>query len=78
MQYFYLVCIGYDEETWPQKIFLQEEQAVKWGRKNATKDKVERRYVFEYKLYRQPITTNGTLEYVKTLEPYGSDWDIDK
>lgn len=78
-QYFYLVCINYDEQTWPQKIFMQEHQAVRWGRAEATKNIAEGYLDYEYILCRQPITRKGKLEYVKSLEPFaGADWDIDK
>jgi hypothetical protein len=79
-QYFYLVCIKY-EQTWPQKIFMQESQAIRWGRVEATKsvDPVIGYSDYKFVLYRQPITRKGKLEYVKTLEPFaGADWDIDK
>lgn len=79
MQYFYLICTNFDETTCPRKVFLQEHQAIVWGRKLATKIANDDFYAcMEVVLYRQPITTIGELEYVKTLEPYyGSDYDID-
>lgn len=94
MQYFYLICTNFDETTCPRKVFLQEHQAITWGRRLATKLANDDFYAcMEVALYRQPITTIGELEYVKTLEPYhrehvsidefkkivdGSDYDIDK
>lgn len=93
MQYFYLVSVNYDESTSPLKIFLQEREAIKWGRREATKLADDGNY--EVTLSRQPITRNGEIEFVRTLEPYkkpidnilyaaacgianGSDSDIDK
>jgi hypothetical protein len=93
MQYFYLICTNFDETTCPRKIFLQEHQAVIWGKRLATKLANDDFYdCMEVALYRQPITTVGQLEFVKDLEPYnretvsleelkkevaGSDYDID-
>ena len=77
MQYFYLIAVNYDESTYPQKIFLQEKQAIKYGRRLASKLQFEGCY--EVTLYKQPITTKGELEKVQTLLPFkGADWDIDK
>jgi hypothetical protein len=71
MQYFYLICTNFDETTCPRKVFLQEHQAVTWGRRLATKIANDDFYAcMEVALYKQPITTIGELEYVKTLEPY--------
>lgn len=77
MQYFYLVSVNYDESTSPLKIFLQEREAIRWGRREATKLADDGNY--EVVLSRQPITRNGEIEFVKTLKPYkGADFDIDK
>lgn len=77
MQYFYLVVVNYDESTFPKKIFLQENQAIQWGRRKATQLFYEGNY--EVALYKQEITRMGTLQFVKTLEPYKcADFDIDK
>ena len=77
MQYFYLVVVNYDECTFPKKVFLQEEQAIQYGRRKATQLSSEGCY--EVALLRQPITRGGELEFVKNLEPYrGKDFDIDK
>ena len=71
MQYFYLICTNLDETTCPRKVFLQEHQAITWGRRLATKLASDDFYAcMEVALYRQPITTIGEFEYVKTLEPY--------
>ena len=81
-QFFYLVVCNYDESTWPQKIFLQEHQAIQWGRRQATKARKEGFYCHEFDLYKQEIARSATLKFVKTLEPYkedrGADLDIDK
>ena len=81
-QFFYLVVANYDECTFPQKIFLQEYEAVRYGRTQATMAIKAGCLEYEYVLYKQEITRNGKLERVKTLEPYkeepkGSDFDID-
>lgn len=68
MQYFYLVCVHYDECCYPEKVFLQRIKAVKYGRKLATKLAMDGNY--EVVLYRQPITETGSLKRVATLEPY--------
>lgn len=81
-QYFYLVCINYDESTYPQKIFLQEQEAITWGRREATKSLKEGYCCHEYVLFKQEISRRGVLQRVKTLLPFvtndGSDLDIDK
>lgn len=70
-QYFYLVAYNYDECTIPRKVFLQEYEAIKWGRKEATKKFQETQDTnYEYILYRQEITRTGELQYIKTLKPY--------
>lgn len=91
-QYFYLVAHRYDECTYPDKIFLQEHEAIRWGRKEATRILQETQDSnYEYILYKQEITRTGELHPVKSLKPYptkelvdaglvskGSDYDIDK
>ena len=68
-QYFYLVVAHYDESTYPQKVFLQEHQAVQWGRKEATKaSKTDPNW--QYELYKQEIARTATLKFVKNLKPY--------
>ena len=69
-QYFYLVVVNYDEETCPQKIFLQEYEAIAYGRGKATEAVNEGRLMEEYVLFRQEINRNGILIRVGTLEPY--------
>lgn len=76
MQYFYLVVVHFDGSTYPQKIFLQEKQAVKYGRRLASK--LQFSGCCEVFLYKQPITATGELETVRELPPFkGADWDID-
>lgn len=72
MRQFYLVCVNYDESTYPQKIFLQEHEAITWGRRAATKNAVDPNGnpMYEYVLFRQEIARMGMLERVKTLYPY--------
>ena len=70
-QYFYLVVYRYDECTVPRKIFLQEHEAIQWGRREATKTLLETEdHNYEYILYKQEITRIGDLKPVKTLHPY--------
>ena len=78
-QYFYLVALENTKTIKPLKIFLQEYQAIKWGRRKSGEYLLETHdFGYKYTLYRQEITTNGILEYIKDLIPYGSDFDIDK
>lgn len=67
MQYFYLVSIMgyYDEPSYPLKIFLQFEQALKYARREATLIKKEAGNWASWKsvvIYRQPITSTGKME----------------
>lgn len=77
-QYFYLVVVNYDESTYPQKIFLQQNEAITWGRREATKS-MQKGDMYEYVLFKQEISRTSKLMRVKTLTPYssGSDFDID-
>ena len=72
-QFFFLVVCNYDECTFPEKIFLQEHEAVKWGRKEATRVLKEGFYNYEFVLYKQEIARTATLKRVKTLEPYETE-----
>lgn len=66
LQYFYIVShYGITEVRHNDKVFLQEEKAVNWGRRQATKYPDN-----EYWLERCPITTMGTCVDVKLLKPY--------
>lgn len=70
-QYYYLVTYEYDEFSFPKKIFLQESEAVRWGRRQATmalKETGDENIT--YVLYRQEITRTGQLQRVKYLYPY--------
>lgn len=65
MQYFWIVChdmVGNDFTI--DKVFLQSQQAIKWGRKEATKHP----YLY-YRLYKQPITRTGRAIFCKPLPP---------
>lgn len=66
LQYFFIVShSGVDETRINDKVFLQEEQAINWGRKQATK------FIFnDYWLQRCPITATGTVEDYKSLLPF--------
>lgn len=65
-QFFYLV--GHDivgDDFVPDKIFLQEHDAIKWGKRRAIQ------YLdHNYKLYKQEITRTGKLEFVKQLKAF--------
>jgi hypothetical protein len=70
-QYFYMVAYTYDECTIPRKIFLQEHDAVRWGRREAANKLLETKDInYEYVLYKQEITRIGDLQKVKTLKPF--------
>lgn len=65
-QYFYLV--GHDivgDDFVADKIFLQEHEALRWGRKLATKNPD-----YSVRLYKQEITRTGKLEFVKPLRAF--------
>lgn len=66
-QYFYLIMFHYynSDILIPEKIFLQEYQAIKYGRKLAISNPN-----IKVSLYKQEITTQGVLTKVKQLEPY--------
>ena len=77
-QYFYLVAYKYDECTIPRKVFLQEHETIKWGRREATKKLQETQDSnYEYVLYKQEITRTGELQYIKTLKPYPTKEQVD-
>ena len=66
MQYFYIVShSGDDEIRINDKVFLQEEKAVNWGRKQATKFPLN-----DYWLQRCPITSTGVVTDYKSLFPF--------
>lgn len=65
-QYFYLVAhdiVGDDFVA--DKIFLQERDALRWGKKLATKNPD-----YSVKLYKQEITRTGKLKFVKQLKAF--------
>lgn len=65
-QYFYLV--GHDivgDDFVADKIFLQEHEALRWGKRLATKNPD-----YSVKLYKQEITRTGKLEFVKQLRAF--------
>lgn len=67
-QFFYLVVCDFNENSsLPMKIFLQENEAIRWGRREATKDQDPNS---EYSLYKQEIARTATLKFVKNLKPY--------
>lgn len=76
-QYFYLVAhtvVG--DDLFIDKIFLQESDAIRWGRTLATKNPD-----YSVGLYGQEITRKATVKFVKFLpafKPFGSDNDIDQ
>ena len=68
LQYFYIVSHSDDDEIRiNDKVFLQEEKAINWGRRQATKFPLN-----DYWLQRCPITTAGKVEDYKSLLPYKS------
>ena len=68
LQYFYIVShSGDDELRINDKVFLQEEKAINWGRKQATKFPVN-----DYWLQRCPITSTGVVTDYKSLLPFKS------
>ena len=74
MQYFYIVVYTYvGDDITMCKIGLNLHQLIGWGRREATKHP-ER----TYRLYKQPVTYSGTVEYCRDLDPYtGADYDTD-
>ena len=65
-QYFYLVghnIVGDDFVA--DKIFLQEHEALRWGRRLATKNPD-----YSVELYKQEITRTDTLKFVKQLKAF--------
>ena len=66
LQYFYIVShSGDDELRINDKVFLQEEKAINWGRKQATKFPLN-----DYWLQRCPITSTGVVTDYKSLLPF--------
>lgn len=69
-QYFYMVAYHCNEWIFPCKIFLQEYEAIRWGRRKATLSQKAGYSNNEYYLYRQEITRNANLKKIKPLSPY--------
>ena len=66
-QCFYIIAyyLSDDSDLNIQKVFLQEDQAIKYGRKFATKYRNT-----NVNLYKQLIATTATVEFVKALKPF--------
>ena len=73
-QYFYIIAhtvVG--DDLCIDKVFLQEHDAIKYGRLMATKN------LYSVYLYKQEIARTAKVRYCRSLSPYkGADWDIDK
>lgn len=68
-QYFYLVIhTDLEDCVFVDKIFLQEHDAIRWGKRLATKNPD-----YSVSLYKQEITRTDTLKYAKTLSRYSSN-----
>lgn len=66
IQYFYIVShSGDDEIRINDKVFLQEDKAIKWGRKQATQKPLN-----SWWLQRCPITNTGIVEDYKSLSSF--------
>ena len=65
MQYFWIVC--HDMVGTIDKVFLQPQQAIEWGRRKATQNPD-----FYYRLFKQPITRTGKITFCKILSPFKS------
>lgn len=66
MQYFYIIVytiVG--DDMIMCKIGLNPHQLIEWGRREASKHQDR-----TYRLYKQPITSTGTITFCKYLEPY--------
>lgn len=65
-QFFYLVTYGLirDAEV-PGKIFLQEHEAIKWGKTLATQHPE-----YSVSLYKQEIARTAKVRFVKELKAY--------
>ena len=68
-QYFFLVCSVINELAIPIKIFLQLDEAIKWGRRRATLSQ-KNGYDTQYHLYKQLIARTSELEFVMKLPPF--------
>lgn len=65
-QYFYLVAhMVVGDDLYIDKIFLQEHDAIRWGKVLATKNPD-----YSVSLYRQEIARTAMVKFVKYLEGY--------
>lgn len=64
-QFFYLVTHVVEDTVIPDKVFLQEHDAIRWGKTLAT---AHPNYIVN--LYKQEIARTATVKYVKQLTPY--------
>jgi hypothetical protein len=66
-QCFYIIAyyLSDDSDLNILKVFLQEDQAIKYGRKFATKHRNT-----NVNLYKQLIATTATVEFVRILKPF--------
>ena len=71
-QYFYLIAVSFDEYTSPKKIFLQESDAITFGRRLAGTYRELGDNLSEVVLYKQVIARTAQLTYVRTLRPYSN------
>lgn len=73
-QYFYIVSHTIEGDNQViDKVFLQENEATKWGRALATKHSN-----YSVALYKQPITRTGEVEFVTYLNPFTTKKEMDK
>ena len=64
-QYFYLVTHIVEDIVIPDKVFLQEHDATRWGKTLATAHPD-----YTVNLYKQEIARTATVKYVKQLTHY--------
>ena len=65
-QYFYLVTYGIKGDAQiPGKIFLQEHDAIRWGKTLVTKNPE-----YSASLHKQEIARIATIQFVKKLTSY--------
>ena len=69
-QCFYIIAyyLSDDSDLNILKVFLQEDQAIKYGRKFATKYRNT-----NVNLYKQLIATTATVEFVRILKPFNTE-----
>jgi len=68
-QYFYIIAYHLsDGDLNIEKVFLQEDQAITYGRRFATKHNRTK-----VNLYRQLIATTATVEFVEVLKPFKTE-----